>query len=112
MEDAPAITERVGTFLTPRVHRSDRVAASMMVQAHRIEICDEAGAEHGDCLGFQGGPSPLICIDNLAHGAQRASGLRNRCQPPAELIQLAPIIHGGGLFEGLGPRKRPSGTAY
>ena len=44
--DAPALAERLAALVAPRVDDPDPVAAALPVQRHRVEVADEAGAEH------------------------------------------------------------------
>jgi len=46
--DAPAVAERLAPGLAPRIHDPHPVPATLPVEGHRVEVPDEAGAEHRD----------------------------------------------------------------
>jgi hypothetical protein len=50
--DRPALAERVGPVLAPRVDDADPVAAALAVERVRVEVADQAGAEHRDGVGL------------------------------------------------------------
>ena len=64
--DAPASAERLTALDRARVDDGDPIAAAPAVQGHRVEVADQAGAEHGDTVPSGHADPPLIrteCLD-------------------------------------------------
>jgi hypothetical protein len=44
----PSLRERAAALIGARVHNTHPIATPLTVQRHRVEITDQAGAEHRD----------------------------------------------------------------
>jgi hypothetical protein len=54
LRDAPSLAERGPTLLRARIDHPHSIAPALAVQGGRIEVADEAGAQHGDLVGAHG----------------------------------------------------------